>query len=216
MSWCSIVPLGSPGQAMLDSLTIPGLLSWVLMIIGVHTWSQRSWSFSAVVRSAVRGLVLWHLVPVRLQVGFRMTRKQWIVVGALAAVILLPVVLKLTRNDTNKVVDLEAVAPRALTPDRARLGNFDLRKPGDLAPEVTGRVKEILVEEGDQVVRDQLLMRLDPKLPQAAIEQSKALVRQARLASNAARWISTRRSPRSSDSRRSRREAWSTPTASRL
>ena len=50
-----------------------------------------------------------------------------------------------------------------------------------LAPEVTGRVKEILVEEGDQVKRDQLLMRLDPKLPRAAIEQSKAQVRQARL-----------------------------------
>ena len=37
-------PLGSPGQALLETLTIPGLLSWALMIIGVHTWSQRSWA----------------------------------------------------------------------------------------------------------------------------------------------------------------------------
>ena len=50
-----------------------------------------------------------------------------------------------------------------------------------LAPEVTGRIKEILVAEGDQVKRDQLLMRLDPAASRAAIEQSKAQVRQAKL-----------------------------------
>jgi hypothetical protein len=41
-------PMGSPGQALLDSLTIPGMLSWALMIVGVRTWSQRSWGFSAI------------------------------------------------------------------------------------------------------------------------------------------------------------------------
>ena len=42
-------PLGSPGQAMFESMTIPGLLCWILMIIGVRTWSQRSWGFSSIV-----------------------------------------------------------------------------------------------------------------------------------------------------------------------
>ena len=37
-----------PGQALLESLSIPGVLTWALMIIGVHTWSQRSWAFSAI------------------------------------------------------------------------------------------------------------------------------------------------------------------------
>jgi hypothetical protein len=41
-------PSGSPGYSLLESLTIPGMLSWVLMIIGVHVWSQRSWAFSAI------------------------------------------------------------------------------------------------------------------------------------------------------------------------
>jgi hypothetical protein len=40
-------PPGSPGHSLLESLTIPGFLSWVLMIIGVRVWSQRSWAFSA-------------------------------------------------------------------------------------------------------------------------------------------------------------------------
>ena len=40
-------PMGSPGLGLLESLNIPGVITWILMIIGVHTWSQRSWAFSA-------------------------------------------------------------------------------------------------------------------------------------------------------------------------
>jgi len=42
------IPFGGPGQALLDTLGIPVLLGWALLIIGVHTWSQRSWAFSAI------------------------------------------------------------------------------------------------------------------------------------------------------------------------
>jgi len=41
------VPEGGPGYNLFASLGIPALLSWILMIIGVRTWSQRSWGFSA-------------------------------------------------------------------------------------------------------------------------------------------------------------------------
>ncbi len=40
-------PMGSPGHAIFEALNIPGILSWILMIIGVRTWSQRSWAFSS-------------------------------------------------------------------------------------------------------------------------------------------------------------------------
>lgn len=40
-------PMGSPGHTLLESLSIPGVLSWIFMIIGVRVWSQRSWAFSA-------------------------------------------------------------------------------------------------------------------------------------------------------------------------
>lgn len=42
------LPLGSKAQTYLDALNIPGMLSWVLAIIGVRTWTQRSWLFSAI------------------------------------------------------------------------------------------------------------------------------------------------------------------------
>src|SRR3954468_4013619 len=110
-----------------------------------------------------------------------MTRKQWIVVGVIVALIALPVALKLSRNDTNKVVDLERVTTHALTPTVLASGSLTYESQVTLAPEVTGRVKEILVAEGDQVKTDQLLMRLDPAAPRAQVDQSDAQVRQARL-----------------------------------
>ncbi|MEO8062890.1 MAG: YIP1 family protein [Pseudomonadota bacterium] len=42
-------PLGSAAQTYLDAVTIPAMLSWFLMIIGMRAWSQRSWTFSAIV-----------------------------------------------------------------------------------------------------------------------------------------------------------------------
>ena len=110
-----------------------------------------------------------------------MTKKQWIAVGVIVALIAIPVVLKLGRGDNHKAVDLERVATHALTPTVLASGSLTYESQVTLTPEVTGRVKEILVAEGDQVTRDQLLMRLDPRAPLAAIEQSKALVRQSRL-----------------------------------
>src|SRR5690348_17022785 len=110
-----------------------------------------------------------------------MKRKQWIVVGAIVALIALPVILKVSRGGTEKSVDLERVTGHALTPTVLASGTLTYESLVTLAPEVTGRVKEILVKEGDQVKRDQLLMRLDPAAPRAAIEQSQAQVRQARL-----------------------------------
>lgn len=110
-----------------------------------------------------------------------MNRRQWIVVGAIAALIVIPVALRLSRNDNNKSVDVERVTRHVLTPTVLASGSLTYESQVTLAPEVTGRVKEILVKEGDQVRRDQLLMRLDPAVSKAAIDQSQAQVRQARL-----------------------------------
>jgi hypothetical protein len=52
------LPMCSPGYQMLSSLSIPAVLSSILAIIGVRTWSQRSWAFSAVV--ALIPLVLFY------------------------------------------------------------------------------------------------------------------------------------------------------------
>jgi hypothetical protein len=43
------VPEGAPGHTLFTSLGIPFFLSCALMIVGVHTWSRRSWGFSSIV-----------------------------------------------------------------------------------------------------------------------------------------------------------------------
>jgi Yip1 domain len=40
-------PFGSPGYSLFQSLGITSVLTWILAIVGVHVWSQRSWAFSA-------------------------------------------------------------------------------------------------------------------------------------------------------------------------
>lgn len=42
-------PMGAKGQAFLDGVSIPGFLCWGLMIVGLRTWSQRSWGFASTV-----------------------------------------------------------------------------------------------------------------------------------------------------------------------
>ena len=51
-------PLGSPGQAFLDSLNIPAFLSMVLAVIGTHVFSQRSWQYSAIV-ALLPSVLIW-------------------------------------------------------------------------------------------------------------------------------------------------------------
>ena len=55
-----------------------------------------------------------------------MKRKQWIVLGVIAALIAIPVVLKLSRGDTNKIGRRRARLPARADSDRARIGIADL------------------------------------------------------------------------------------------
>ncbi len=74
-----------------------------------------------------------------------MKRNQWIAIGVIATLIVVPVVLKLSRNDSQKAVDVEQVSQRALTPTVLASGSLTYESQVTLAPEVTSRVTEILV-----------------------------------------------------------------------
>ena len=60
-------PIGSPGQGLLDTLSIPSFLTWALMIVGVRTWSQRSWGFSAAFVLVPLGVIcaIWAFIAFR-------------------------------------------------------------------------------------------------------------------------------------------------------
>jgi HlyD family secretion protein len=111
-----------------------------------------------------------------------MMNKKWIAIGAIALLIIVPVGLKLFRSDEVKKVDIEKISPRTLTPSILASGTLIYESQITLASEVVGRVKEVLVKEGDMVKEGQLLLRLDPETYRAEIAQIEASTRQAELA----------------------------------
>ena len=41
------IPMGQPGSALLNTLTLIAPWSWALTIICIRVWTQRSWAYSA-------------------------------------------------------------------------------------------------------------------------------------------------------------------------
>lgn len=107
--------------------------------------------------------------------------KKWLTIGIIAAIVIATVTLKIVRSDDAKKVEVEAVAMRVLTPSILASGALTYESQVTLAPEIAGRVKEILVAEGDIVKKGQMLMRLDPEASLAEIAQIDAAIRQSQL-----------------------------------
>ncbi len=59
-------------------------------------------------------------------------------------------------------------------------GNVRARRTVDVSSDVSARVQELLVREGDDVVAGQILLRLDPEQYQAAVARAEAALAQAR------------------------------------
>jgi HlyD family secretion protein len=108
-------------------------------------------------------------------------RRTWLVIGALAVLVTVPVVLRISRGGESKPVDIELVARRVLSPTILASGSLTYQAEVKLVSEVIGRVREVLVKEGDQVKKGQLLLQLDPAQAQAQVAQLEASLAQSRL-----------------------------------
>ncbi len=107
--------------------------------------------------------------------------KKWIAIGAIAAIVIMAVTLKLARGEAAKKVEVERASLRALMPTILASGALTYESQVTLTPEIAGRVKEILVAEGDVVKQGQMLLRLDPEAARADIAQIEAALRQSAL-----------------------------------
>ncbi len=107
--------------------------------------------------------------------------KKWIAIAAISALFIVPVALKVVRSDNAKSVEVEKAALRTLTPSILASGTLIYESQVTLASEVVGRVKEVLVKEGDFVTKGQLLLRLDAESSRAEIAQIEAGKRQSEL-----------------------------------
>jgi len=108
------------------------------------------------------------------------TQKKVLVGIAIVAVLGLGAWLSITRGrDRGIPVRTEVVQRRDLVETVTASGNIRARRTVDISSDVSARVAELLVEEGDDVRRGQTLLRLDPAQYQANVARNRASLSQA-------------------------------------
>lgn len=110
-----------------------------------------------------------------------MNKSKLIGIGALVAVIAIPLAIKFSGGKPKLEVELAAVSKKEIQPSILASGNFVFRQQVQLSSEVIGKVSEVLVKEGDKIQQGQVLLRLDPTLIKAEVTQQRAIVRSAQV-----------------------------------
>ncbi|MGH8321265.1 MAG: efflux RND transporter periplasmic adaptor subunit [Gammaproteobacteria bacterium] len=112
----------------------------------------------------------------------RQKRKLWITLGIIAAIIILVLISRLASHGDTQKVDVAKVEARTIRSSILASGQLIYLNPVELKPEVIGKITEIPVVEGQMVKQNHVVLRLDPTLYAAAVEQQQAGVQQAQIA----------------------------------
>lgn len=111
-----------------------------------------------------------------------MSGRQRIAAATFLALVLggLVLVAVLRGADDAVPVRVEPVERRDLVATVTASGTVRARRSVDVSSDVMGRVVELAVEEGERVEAGQVLLRLDPAQPRAALARARAALSQAR------------------------------------
>jgi HlyD family secretion protein len=106
-----------------------------------------------------------------------MTRKKKIIVfGGLGVVVLALIAFNAAgQRDRGVSVRLGEVERRDLVATVTASGQIEPKRSVDISADITGRIIEIPVEEGDIVERGQLVLRIEPSQYEAAVARARAL-----------------------------------------
>ena len=110
-----------------------------------------------------------------------MNSKTKIIIGVVAVVVLGSAAAIQARRGRDGGIEVrtEAIARRDLVEVVTASGNIRARRTVDISSEVSAKVAELVVDEGEDVVRGQLLLRLEPDQYQAAVSRNEASLAQA-------------------------------------
>lgn len=111
-----------------------------------------------------------------------MQRRSKVIVGVLVvAAVGVATAATIARNRNQGVeVRTEAIAERDLVELVTASGNVRARRTVEMSSDVSARVSQLLVREGDEVRVGQTLLRLEPDQYQAALSRAEAQLAQAR------------------------------------
>ena len=110
-----------------------------------------------------------------------MRHKKWLGIAAIVALLSIPVLQKIFRDQPAIAVETEPAATHEIKASVLASGNLVYQEQALLSPEVIGKVTEIHVKEGDKVERGQLVLHLDDQTYSAEVAQQEAAVRQQRI-----------------------------------
>jgi HlyD family secretion protein len=108
-----------------------------------------------------------------------MSRRMKVGVGVMIAVLLAAGVIAFRLNKKKNAgteVRLEQTARRDLVSAVTASGKIEAKTSVDISADITGRIMQIAVREGDLVKRGQFLLQIDPAQYQAAVARSQAVV----------------------------------------
>lgn len=109
------------------------------------------------------------------------TRNKAIVGAGIVGVIVVAGVLGSNGTRANGIeARMEAVEKRDLVATVTASGNVRARRKVDISSDVSARVTELLIQEGEDVRQGQILLRLDPTRLQAILNRNQATLLQSR------------------------------------
>ncbi len=126
-----------------------------------------------------------------------MRTRTKLVIGALGAVALgsAAFLSMNSRRGNGTEARVEVVEERDLTASVTSSGNVRARRKVDISSDISARVTELLVDEGEDVEEGQILLRLDPSRYEAAVNRSLANLKQsqAQVAQSRANFVRVQR-----------------------
>lgn len=103
----------------------------------------------------------------------------WLIGGGLALIILLIVIAKSTGNEGIKVA-VEKAGEHTITETVTASGKIYPETEVKIAPEVSGEITQLTIEEGDTVKKGDLLVKINPAIYTSMVTQAQASVQQSR------------------------------------
>jgi len=112
-----------------------------------------------------------------------MKKKKVIIFGGIGVAVVALVALNAASNrDRGQSVRLEDVGHRDLVATVTASGQIEPKRSVDISADITGRIIQIPVEEGDWVRRGDLVLRIEPSQYEAAVARARATLASAEAA----------------------------------
>jgi HlyD family secretion protein len=110
-----------------------------------------------------------------------MTRRRKVTIFGLSAVVLVAVVATAGKGkEKGTSVRFGTVERHDLTSSVIASGRITPKRKVDVSSDITGRIIQLVVEEGDEVQRGELLLRVDPAQYEAAVSRNEAILAASR------------------------------------